>query len=103
MTAVNFLKRRLGILLVLCLAIPIASVAQSTTFGAIGGTVMDKTKAVVPNATVTAINNGTGATATAASDSFGGFRIINLGPGTYTVSVKAPSFADYKVTGVIVE
>lgn len=103
MTAVNFLKRRLGILLVVCLAMPIVCVAQSTTFGAIGGTVMDNTKAVVPNATVTATNDGTGASATATSDSFGSFRIINLGPGTYTVVVKAPSFAEYKAKGVIVE
>jgi outer membrane receptor protein involved in Fe transport len=81
----------------------VAAFAQSTTFGAIGGTVMDKTKAVIPNAKVTVTNTGTGAVSTTESDSFGSFRVVNLDPGTYTVSVQAPSFAAYKATGVIVE
>ena len=42
--------------------------AQSTTDGAIGGTVLDTTGAVVPNATVLVHNNGTNAEQAAVSD-----------------------------------
>lgn len=92
----------LCIVMLLCV-FAVAGFAQSTTFGAIGGTVMDKTKAVIPNAKVTVTNTGTGAVSSTESDSFGSFRVVNLDPGTYTVSVQASSFAAYKATGVVVE
>ena len=94
--------RGLCIFLLVCI-FAVAALAQSTTYGAIGGTVVDKTKAVVPNAKVTVTNTGTGTVKTAESDSFGSFRIVNLDPGTYSVIVDAPSFAKYKAMGVIVE
>ncbi len=89
------------LLLMLCFAV--AAFSQSTTYGAIGGVVADKSKAVIPDATVTITNTGTGSTKTATTDSFGSFRVVNLDPGTYSVSVSAKSFADYKASGVVVE
>ena len=54
---------RLGLALAFCASLGVTSprylFAQSTTEGAIGGTVTDQTKAVVPGATVTAKNLGT--------------------------------------------
>lgn len=80
-----------------------AAMAQSTTQGAIGGTVIDQTKAVLPNAKVTITNNGTAEQKTASTDEFGKFRIVALDPGTYTVAVEAPSFAPYRNQGAVVE
>lgn len=77
--------------------------AQSTTYGAIGGTVTDSTKAMVPNATVKVVNAGTSDQKTGTTDSFGKFRVANLTPGTYIVTVEAQSFSTSKTTGVVVE
>ncbi len=77
--------------------------AQSTTDGAIGGTVFDNTGAVVSNAQVTAHNNGTNAEKTATSDSSGYYRITQLQPGPYTVTVKTTGFASFKANEVIVQ
>src|SRR6185437_2829827 len=48
---------------------------------------------VVPKATVTISNNGTGETRTATSDENGDFRFLSLAPGAYTVKVEASGYA----------
>ena len=54
--------------------------AQSTTQGAIAGTVEDATEAVIPNATVTVHNNGTNAEQKYAVDASGYFKDPLLEP-----------------------
>src|SRR5262249_48123882 len=76
--------------------------AQSTTDGAIGGTVFDSTGAVVPNAKVTAHNNETNAEQTVTSDASGYYRITNLRSGNYTVTVAGGGLAPYKAQDVVV-
>lgn len=66
--------------------------AQSTTSGDIAGVVTDPTGAVVPNAKVTAKNDGTGATETANTNGEGFYRFSFLQTGSYTVSVSAGGF-----------
>ena len=63
--------------------------AQSTTEGAISGTIYDPQGAVVAGATVTVRNNGTNQEQTATTDSTGYFRVTKLSPASYTVSVTA--------------
>lgn len=77
--------------------------AQSTTDGAIGGTVYDVHGAVVAHATVTVHNNGTNAEKTITTDGSGYYRVTNLPSGTYTVTVNQQGFAPYKVSQVIVQ
>ena len=77
--------------------------AQSTTEGAIAGTIYDPQGAVVAGATVTVHNNGTNQEQTATTDSTGYFRITKLTPASYTVSVTAQGFAGYRAPQVIVE
>ena len=77
--------------------------AQSTTEGAIGGTVTDQSKAVVPGATVTAKNIATNTTTTAVTDASGHFTVIRLNPGTYTVDVSLSGFTPFNQGGIIVE
>src|SRR6266581_2043323 len=52
--------------------------AQSTTEGAVGGTVYDTSGAVVGGARIVIHNNGTNAEQTATTDSSGYFRVANL-------------------------
>src|SRR5260370_32857292 len=58
--------------------------AQSTTEGAIGGTVYDTSGAVVGGAKIVIHNNGTNAEQTATTDSSGYFTVANLAAGGCT-------------------
>jgi hypothetical protein len=78
---------------VLVFAFCAAAWAQSTTTGAIGGTVANPNKEVVKGATVTITNNGTGKEDTATTDDNGHFKVSQLQPGEYTVIVNSPGFA----------
>ncbi len=77
--------------------------AQSTTDGAIGGTVTDQSGAVVPNAAVSAKNLSTGANASGTSDASGRFLLTHLRPGVYSLEVSTSGFSAFKATSVIVE
>jgi hypothetical protein len=87
--------------LALCLS-AVYTRAQSTTQGAVAGTVEDPTGAVVSGAAITIRNIGTNATIQATADGSGYFIAPLLEPGTYTVSVSAPGFAAYTANHVIV-
>ena len=77
--------------------------AQSTTQGAISGTVFDSTNAAIPKATIRIVNDGTNAELTLTSGDAGNFKAPQLMPGTYTVTISAPGFGESKNTGVVVE
>ena len=81
---------------------PAALHAQSTTEGAIAGTVTDPTGAIISSAAVTLHNNDTNAEIKLASDSSGYFKAPLVTPGTYTVIISASGFGEYKATGVAV-
>lgn len=71
------------------------SLAQSPQ-GAITGTVTDRTGARVPNASVTASARHFKFSRTVKSNNLGEFRIDQLQPGTYDISVEAPGFSTGK-------
>jgi Carboxypeptidase regulatory-like domain/TonB dependent receptor len=81
----------------------VSALAQSTVTGAISGTVTNPNKEVIAGATVTARNTGTNKESTATTDDNGGFKIVNLEPGNYAVTVNAQGFAPYSNEGVVVE
>jgi Carboxypeptidase regulatory-like domain/TonB dependent receptor len=90
--------------LVFCLAFGAGRVAaQSTTDGAVGGVVKDPQGAVVQNATVTVKNEETNAEKTGTTDSEGRYRVVQLQPGNYTVTINASGFAAFSQQKVIVE
>jgi outer membrane receptor protein involved in Fe transport len=76
--------------------------AQSTTQGAIGGTVEDPSGAVIGNASVTIRNDATNAMIQVTADGSGNFKAPLVEPGTYTVTVNAQGFAKYTASNVIV-
>src|SRR5437763_859021 len=91
-------------LLLFCIAFGAGSAAaQSTTAGAIGGTVKDPQGAVVQNATVTVKNEETNAEKTGTTDSEGRFNVPQLQPGNYTVTINATGFSAFTQQKVVVE
>src|SRR5262245_49549507 len=88
--------KRIRLYLYLAVTIAIAlnclpACAQKVT-GDIAGTVTDATGAVVANATVTADNPATKFSLSLTTSDTGGYRIVNLPPGTYKLSVTSPGF-----------
>jgi hypothetical protein len=76
--------------------------AQSITSSLIG-TVHDNTGAVVPNATVTAVELATNARSETHTDASGNYVLLQLKPGSYTVEISAPGFKKYVRSGVVLE
>lgn len=64
--------------------------AQTITTGDIAGTVKDPSGAVVPTATVTLTNAGTGQTRTATPNASGEYRFTTLQQGNYQISATSP-------------
>src|SRR5580698_5371440 len=65
--------------------------SQATT-GSILGAVADGSNAMIVGAEVTATNRATGIKQSAMTDSGGNYRLAQLVPGTYIVSVNMPGF-----------
>jgi len=86
----------LVLVLSLCVALPLA--AQKFT-GTISGVVTDPAGAVVPNADVTVTNASTAESRTAKTGAGGEYTIAGLNPGTYDVTIKAPSFKEFVSKG----
>lgn len=91
-----------SILLAFLLALTPFLHAQSTTQGAIAGTVQDASGAVISSASVTLHNNGTNAEIKLTTDSSGYFKAPLVEPGIYTVTVTAPGYGDYTADTVAV-
>lgn len=79
------------------------ALAQSAVTGAVGGAATDPNGAAVPNATVTLRSLDTNKVETATTDGAGRFRISNLQPGAYSVTVSAAGFSEYKQDRLVVE
>ena len=76
--------------------------AQGTTEGAIAGTVSDPSGAVVANARISVVNEGTNQKFETNSDGQGYFRVAHLQPATYTVNVSAQGFSEYAAQHTLV-
>jgi hypothetical protein len=90
-----------GALVVLAIGLaPAVTTTAQTLYGNLVGTVTDTSGAVLPGATVTARNAGTGLVQTTTTDEVGAFRLPNLLPGTYDVTISLQSFTDHQRTAV---
>lgn len=84
------------------LSVPVAT-AQTSTTGAISGTVTDPSGGVVPNATVTATSTGTGASRTVQTGPSGTYDFPQLPLGEYRLNVKASGFRSADVGPITVQ
>src|SRR5262245_16247422 len=76
--------------------------AQSATTGALRGTVVDPTGAVVPGVTVTLVNATTGQMQTTMTDAKGLYGFSLLSPGTYDVDFSAQGFKTSRALSVVI-
>src|SRR5262249_41979765 len=89
--------------LVVCLLVVVATLdvcAQTASTGALTGTVIDPTGAVLQRAQITLRNTGTNETRTALTDQNGSYRLPLLPPGEYDLTVQAAGFAPVAVRGI---
>ncbi len=77
--------------------------AQTTTQGAISGTVFDATNAAIPGATIVIHNNANNAEIKLTSNGSGFYTAPQLPAGTYTVTVSAAGFSEVRSSNVTVE
>src|SRR5450756_300903 len=85
-------KRRVVFSLLALLATAHVTLGQTSTTGAIRGTVTDPQGAVLPTALVTIKSQGTDAVRTAQTDRDGQYTVGLLPPGLYSVIITAPGF-----------
>lgn len=71
-------------------------------YGSLTGTVTDASDAGVPGAKVEALNADTGIVKQAISDSRGSYLFSDLQPGTYAITISAPSFGTVNQKGIAV-
>jgi hypothetical protein len=81
------------------LALAMPGLAQSVR-GSIAGSVTDPSGAVIPGATVVAVESSTGTKSQTVSTSAGSYRFTELQVGSYTVTTTAPGFENASATGV---
>ncbi len=77
--------------------------AQTSGTGSIEGTVTDPAGAVVPGASVSAMNTATGVSNTGTTTATGRYVLALLPPGTYNVVITSPGFSTLTQENVIVD
>ena len=88
------MSRLLSVLFAAALMVmPSAALAQ--TDGSIRGYIHDEQGAALPGVTVTATSPAAATPVTAVSDEQGFYRLLNLAPGTYSVSAELPGFSKF--------
>jgi hypothetical protein len=88
--------------LVALLAIGAMNLFGQANSGDLTGTIQDKTGAVVPNATVVALNESTGVKTTTSTNANGVYRLGNLPVGSYTLTAAAKGFSTSSVRALTV-
>jgi hypothetical protein len=90
-----------GLLMAAVLALVFMAPAWAqTTTGTILGVVKDASQGIIPGATVTVKNTGTGVARSLVTDDQGAYRAPNLTPGTYEVTVELVGFKTSTVAGI---
>ncbi len=87
--------------LALTMLLPLAAEAQ-VLYGTMVGNIKDSTGAVIPGASISAINVGTNQTREAVANDAGMYTFSTLQPGTYTLKVGVQGFKEYVKTDVLV-
>jgi len=93
--------RILALVAAFTLLFPITLLAQSTTNGAISGTVTDTSGAVLPNIAINLKSVEKGFTQTTNTNAQGFYQFPLLEPGTYTITIAAPSFKTLSATTTV--
>jgi Carboxypeptidase regulatory-like domain/TonB dependent receptor len=96
------MKARIYLLAFLLFTAGLAQAQGVGSSGAVTGTVVDSSGAVMPNVTVSVVETQTGRKRQVATDAAGQYRVTGLSPSTYEVSAAAAGFATELRRNVIV-
>src|SRR5436190_23668323 len=94
--------RNIGALLMLLVLAAVSTVSAQERFGGLAGVVTDSSQAPVPGVTVTATNKQTGAARTTTTGTDGAYRIPDLEPGRYAVSIELEGFQKVQADDMLV-
>jgi len=83
--------------------VAVSQVNAQLISGNLVGTVLDKTGAVVPHASVEAVNTQTGARYSTTANDAGEYRFNNMAVGTYNISASATNLATTTINGYAIE
>jgi hypothetical protein len=96
--------KRLSLIILLCFVlVPVLSSQVARQTGVIRGIITDNTGAAIPGMTVTAEGPALMGSIESISDASGSYRLVNLPPGTYTVTAILAGFKTVKQPGIIVQ
>ena len=90
----------IGLLVAALTSLPWLALGQNASCS-LSGTVYDASKAVVPNAKVVLRDEATNTTRETVSNDSGFFSIAAIQPGSYTVTISAPSFAAWDRANIV--
>lgn len=94
---------RAGVFAVLLAVVFVASGGAQSLTGTLRGVVLDQQGQVVPDATITLTNEGTGIDVTTTSSGAGTYNFPGIPTGTYKVKAQVKGFAEYLRTGIQVQ
>src|SRR5262245_57951102 len=95
------LRFTVSIFAMLLAVVAVGTATAQERFGGIAGIVTDSSQAPVPGVTITATNKQTGAQKVAVTGTDGGYRISDLDPGRYTVTVELQGFQKVQADDVL--
>ena len=99
----KIISRTIALAAILGLSLSGTGFGQTTTQGAITGTVFDSTNAAIPGASIQIHNDANNADIQLTANDSGYYTAPQLPPGIYTVSVKAAGFSEVRLSKVVVE
>jgi Carboxypeptidase regulatory-like domain/TonB dependent receptor len=88
---------------IFCLMAAICASGQASYTAQIRGVVKDASGALVPQATITITNNGTGISTTAHTDNNGLYILTGLRPAVYTIRAEGPGFRASEQNNVVLQ
>lgn len=89
--------------LIAFLGLGLLTAARGQSAGELTGTVADPSGAGVAGAQLQLVNRATGTTLTGITNPQGVYRFPALAPGSYALTVRAPGFAETRLTDIIIE
>jgi len=96
-------RKLLGVVLLGLLLAPFLTAQVSRQTGVVRGVVTDMSGAPLPGANVAGTSPGLMGTISSVTDSTGSYRLVNLPPGTYTITASLPGFKTVKQAGILVQ
>ncbi len=80
-----------------------ASLTAQVSTGSVAGQVTDQSRALITSATITLINQGTGASRTARTDTSGAYIFPLVAPGSYRIGAAMSGFKTFEASGLEIQ